>query len=136
MSNGLEIPVEFEGKYLLGPEGAHLNIAGISGLATKTTYAMFLMNSIQQRLDDKVTMIVFNVKGTDLLAIDEPSNRGTDSTAGGRMEEVRVEPDAFQECHLPLSIQESGRARVLAVLYRHRAASLPAIAGAGMELLL
>ena len=64
MSNGLEIPVEFEGKYLLGPEGAHLNIAGISGLATKTTYAMFLMNSIQQRLDDKVTMIIFNVKGT------------------------------------------------------------------------
>lgn len=73
MSNGLEIPVEFEGKYLLGPEGAHLNIAGISGLATKTTYAMFIMNSIQQRLDDKVTMIIFNVKGTDLLAIDEPS---------------------------------------------------------------
>jgi DNA helicase HerA-like ATPase len=73
MSNGLEIPVEFEGKYLLGPEGAHLNIAGISGLATKTTYAMFLMSSIQQRLDKKVTMIIFNVKGTDLLAIDEPS---------------------------------------------------------------
>ena len=73
MSNGLEIPVEFEGKYLLGPEGAHLNIAGISGLATKTTYAMFLMNSIQQRRDDNVTMIIFNVKGTDLLAIDEPS---------------------------------------------------------------
>ena len=73
MSNGLEVPVEFEGNYLLGPEGAHLNIAGISGLATKTTYAMFLMNSIQQRRDDKVTMIIFNVKGTDLLAIDEPS---------------------------------------------------------------
>lgn len=73
MSNGLEVPVEFEGNYLLGPEGAHLNIAGISGLATKTTYAMFLMNSIQQRRDDKVTMVIFNVKGTDLLAIDEPS---------------------------------------------------------------
>ena len=71
-SNGTEVPVEFEGHYLLGPEGAHLNIAGISGLATKTTYAMFLMNSIQQRLGDGVSMIVFNVKGTDLLAIDEP----------------------------------------------------------------
>jgi uncharacterized protein len=71
MSNGCEVPIEFEAAYLLGPEGAHLNIAGISGLATKTSYAMFLMNSIQQRMADKVTMIIFNVKGSDLLAIDE-----------------------------------------------------------------
>lgn len=71
MSNGEEIPVEFEANYLLGPEGAHLNISGISGLATKTSYAMFLMNSIQQKCADDVTMIIFNVKGTDLLSIDE-----------------------------------------------------------------
>lgn len=70
-SNGVEVPVDLEADYLLGPEGAHLNIAGISGLATKTSYAMFLMNSIQQRLGDKVTMIVFNVKGNDLLSIDD-----------------------------------------------------------------
>lgn len=72
-SQGTEVPVELEGRYLLGPEGAHLNIAGISGLATKTTYAMFLLNAIQQRLEDKATMILFNVKGKDLLSIDEPS---------------------------------------------------------------
>jgi len=72
MSNGTEVPVELETDYLLGPEGAHLNIAGISGLATKTSYAMFLLNSIQQRLRDKVTIIVFNVKGNDLLSIDVP----------------------------------------------------------------
>lgn len=74
ISNGEEIPIEFESSYLLGPEGAHLNIAGISGLATKTSYAMFLMNSIQQRMD-KVKMVIFNVKGRDLLQIDEePTN--------------------------------------------------------------
>jgi hypothetical protein len=73
-SNGEEVPIEFEATYLLGPEGAHLNIAGISGLATKTSYAMFLMNSIQQRMADKVTMIIFNVKSEDLLAIDEPNS--------------------------------------------------------------
>lgn len=73
MSNGQEIPIELEADYLLGPEGAHLNIAGISGLATKTSYAMFLLNSIQQKLADKVTMIVFNVKGSDLLCINEPN---------------------------------------------------------------
>jgi len=72
MSNGEEIPIEFEASYLLGPEGAHLNIAGISGLATKTSYAMFLMNSIQQKLPNNVTMIIFNVKKNDLLSIDVP----------------------------------------------------------------
>jgi len=70
MSYGAEVPIEFEANYLLGPEGAHMNIAGISGLATKTSYAMFLMNSIQQKKED-VSMILFNVKGNDLLAIDE-----------------------------------------------------------------
>lgn len=70
MSNGEEVPIELEADYLLGPEGAHLNIAGISGLATKTSYAMFLLNSIQQKLND-VTMIIFNVKGSDLLGINE-----------------------------------------------------------------
>lgn len=33
--------------FLIGPEGAHLNISGISGLASKTSYAMFLMKAIQ-----------------------------------------------------------------------------------------
>lgn len=72
MSNGTEIPIELDARYLLGPEGAHLNIAGISGLATKTSYGMFLLSSIQQVLREKVTIIVFNVKGNDLLAIDDP----------------------------------------------------------------
>ncbi|MHC1783974.1 MAG: ATP-binding protein [Anaerolineaceae bacterium] len=75
MSNGDEIPIEFESSYLIGPEGAHFNIAGISGLATKTSYAMFLMNSIQQKQSEKVKMVIFNVKGSDLLRIDEgPEN--------------------------------------------------------------
>ncbi|MBN1260150.1 MAG: ATP-binding protein [Anaerolineae bacterium] len=78
ISNGEEVPIEVEAEYLLGPEGAHLNIAGISGLATKTSYVMFLLNSIQQRLSDKVAMVIFNVKGNDLLAIDEPNSDLTD----------------------------------------------------------
>jgi DNA helicase HerA-like ATPase len=72
MSYGLEVPIEFDAEYLLGPEGAHLNVAGISGLATKTSYAMFLLNAIQQKMGEKVSMILLNVKGSDLLAIDEP----------------------------------------------------------------
>jgi len=71
MSNGIEIPIHFEGDFVVGPEGAHVNISGISGLATKTSYAMFLMSALQQKRADDVALVIFNVKGADLLSIDE-----------------------------------------------------------------
>jgi hypothetical protein len=71
-SNGAQVRIDFDSRYLLGPEGAHLNIAGISGLATKTSYAIFLLNSVQQRAGNDAAIIIFNVKGSDLLAIDQP----------------------------------------------------------------
>ena len=70
-SNQQQVRIDFDPRYLLGPEGAHLNIAGISGLATKTSYAMFLLNSIQQSATEEAAIVIFNVKGSDLLAIDE-----------------------------------------------------------------
>jgi hypothetical protein len=95
ISNGEEVPIEFEAEYLLGPQGAHLNIAGISGLATKTSYGMFLMNSIQQRLADKAAMVVFNVKGSDLLAIDELDPEFTPAQ-GDEWRKCGVEPTPFK----------------------------------------
>lgn len=71
------LPVNLNSKFIIGPEGAHLNISGISGLAAKTSYAMFLMKAIQERYfrkennDDSVAFVMFNVKGRDLLAIDQ-----------------------------------------------------------------
>ena len=78
----VSLPVYFNSHFLLGPEGAHLNISGISGLAAKTSYAMFLFKSIQQHyinnaeneIKDDVAFVLLNVKGRDLLAIDEPNN--------------------------------------------------------------
>lgn len=72
----IKIPVNFNSHFLIGPEGAHLNISGISGLASKTSYAMFLLKSIQQRYmkcieNESVAFVYLNVKGRDLLAIDE-----------------------------------------------------------------
>ena len=73
------LPVNLNAKFLLGSEGAHLNISGISGLAAKTSYAMFLMKSIQDTYtnkkdeDDSVAFVLFNVKGRDLMAIDRPN---------------------------------------------------------------
>lgn len=71
MTNDEVVDINFEADFLIGPEGAHLNIAGISGLATKTSYAMFLLSALQQKFTDEVSIIIFNVKGRDLLSIDE-----------------------------------------------------------------
>lgn len=74
------LPVNLNSKFIIGPEGAHLNISGISGLASKTSYAMFLLKAIQDRYmkkeskdndEDNVAFVLFNVKGKDLLAIDQ-----------------------------------------------------------------
>jgi len=73
MSNGTKVRVFLDRRYVLGPEGAHVNIAGISGLATKTSYAMFLIQSIMQTVGEKdVAVILLNVKQNDLLVIDKP----------------------------------------------------------------
>ena len=72
MSNGVKVPVMLDADYLVGPEAAHVNISGISGLATKTSYLMFLIQSLYQTLGkDKLALIIFNVKQQDLLHIDE-----------------------------------------------------------------
>lgn len=66
------LPVNLDAQFILGSEGAHLNISGISGLAAKTSYAMFLMKSIQENFSD-CAFIIFNVKGKDLMAIHKPN---------------------------------------------------------------
>lgn len=76
----ITLPVHLNTEFLLGPEGAHLNISGISGLASKTSYAMFLMKAIQDRYlqhsdaEDNVAFVIFNVKGKDLMAIDKKND--------------------------------------------------------------
>lgn len=66
-SNNVNVPIPYNGEFLIGPEGAHLNVSGISGLATKTSYIMFLLKAIQHRYGDDVAIIIMNVKGDDLL---------------------------------------------------------------------
>ena len=84
-SEEITLPVYLNSKFILGPEGAHLNISGISGLAAKTSYAMFLMKAIQDQclnadeMDGSVAFVIFNVKGRDLMAIDRPNEFSSDS---------------------------------------------------------
>ncbi|MGV8148966.1 MAG: ATP-binding protein [Alkaliphilus sp.] len=98
-SEKVTLPVHIDSKFLLGPEGAHLNISGISGLAAKTSYAMFLLKAIQDKCleesandnsGDNIAFVVFNVKGKDLLAIDEP-NEFTDCNDAKKNEQDEEE---------------------------------------------
>ena len=76
-SNNVIVPIKYNSAFIIGPEGAHINISGISGLATKTSYVMFLLKAIQYKCKDDVSIIVLNVKGDDLLHIHQPNNKIT-----------------------------------------------------------
>ncbi|MCS7307388.1 MAG: ATP-binding protein [Aquificaceae bacterium] len=69
--NGNVVYVNYH--FINGVEGAHVSISGMSGIATKTSYALFLLYSILDKAGDKdrVHGIIFNVKGKDLLWIDK-----------------------------------------------------------------
>jgi len=93
----LKIKVDLNANFLIGPEGAHLNVSGISGLAAKTSYSMFLLNAIQQKFQakDDIAYVFFNVKGRDLLAIDEPNTELKDEDKA-LYEELGLEPKPFK----------------------------------------
>ena len=65
-------------EFLDGTRGAHVNISGVSGVATKTSYASFLLYSMfhsgvlgPEAANTKA--LIFNVKGEDLLFLDHPN---------------------------------------------------------------
>jgi len=75
-SGGMEAPIYVDADFLLGPEAAHLNITGVSGLATKTSAVEFLLSSIFQTFPahkGSVAAVCFNVKGPDLCFLDQPA---------------------------------------------------------------
>src|ERR671920_1728788 len=74
-AGGLESPVYLDGDFLLGPEAAHLNITGVSGLATKTSAVEWLLASLFAHFPaskGSVAAVCFNVKGPDLCYLDQP----------------------------------------------------------------
>ena len=78
---GLEAPIYLDAEFLLGPEAAHLNITGVSGLATKTSAVAFLLGSIFQTFPagkGSVAAVCFNVKGPDLCFLDQPAELSED----------------------------------------------------------
>jgi hypothetical protein len=70
-SIGENIVVLLDADYLLGPQSAHANVSGITGLATKTSYMMFLLYSVNQIHPNEYINIIFNVKQADLMKIED-----------------------------------------------------------------
>jgi DNA helicase HerA-like ATPase len=67
-------------EFLDGTRGAHASISGVSGVATKTSYATFLIYSLFHSgalgIDAaNAKALIFNVKGEDLLWLDKPNAR-------------------------------------------------------------
>ena len=113
----ITLPVHFNSQFLIGPEGAHLNISGISGLAAKTSYTMFLMKAIQEQYlqmsnsNDSVAFVIFNVKGRDLLAIDEPNEniKAEEKKRYVEMLGLSTEPFKNVKYHYPYSNQSNAK---------------------------
>src|SRR5688500_18685029 len=92
----MEAPIYLDADFLLGPEAAHLNITGVSGLATKTSAVEWLLASIFAHFPEQkgsVAAVCFNVKGPDLLFLDQPGHLADDDLAA--YEKLGVPPKPF-----------------------------------------
>ena len=76
-AGGTDAPIYLDADFLLGPEAAHLNITGVSGLATKTSAIEWILSSIFAHFPAQkgsVAALCFNVKGPDLCFLDKPGD--------------------------------------------------------------
>jgi hypothetical protein len=94
--DGTVAEVAVDEDFLLGPEGAHLNVSGISGLAAKTSAVQFILKSLQVHTKKSVAFVMFNVKSRDLLYIDQPNPRAKeDDWATGTYTKLSIPLEPF-----------------------------------------
>lgn len=97
-AGGTDAPIYLDADFLIGPEAAHLNITGVSGLATKTSAIEWIMKSIFTHFPEKkgsVAALAFNVKGPDLCFLDQPGEIGDDDRL--LYEKCDVQPAPFDK---------------------------------------
>ena len=74
-AGGTDSPIYLDADFLVGPEAAHLNISGVSGLATKTSAVEWILASLFTHFPAQkgsIAAVLFNVKGPDLCFLDQP----------------------------------------------------------------
>jgi len=97
-----ELPVHIDLDFFDGRKGGHMSISGISGVATKTSFALFFLRMLTAREHATIVgegaanlrVLVFNVKGEDLLWLDKP-NRFFDEEAANGWAALGVEASPF-----------------------------------------
>ena len=93
-------PVFADVDFFDGRKGGHMSISGISGVATKTSYALFFIRMLTSRPDilgegaANLRVLVFNVKGEDLLWLDK-RNRYLDQEAIEAWNRLGLRPAPF-----------------------------------------
>jgi DNA helicase HerA-like ATPase len=100
--DGLPMYVNLD--FLDGTRGAHVNISGISGVATKTTYATFLLygifnSGVLGREAANTKALIFNVKGEDLLFLDH-ENVQLSPAQSQKYRDLGMMPGAFSSVQI------------------------------------
>lgn len=104
-------PVFCDFTFLNGEKGGHISISGVSGVATKTSYALFFLYMLFETEAGRAMLgqsspltraLVFNVKGEDLLHIDRANAKfAPEGTAAEQWISLGVEhPGPFTDVAL------------------------------------
>ncbi|HET7482431.1 MAG TPA: ATP-binding protein [Actinomycetota bacterium] len=94
-------PVWADIDFFDGTKGAHMSISGVSGVATKTSYALFFLRCLTSHPEilgqsaRNLRVLVFNVKGEDLMFLDKP-NKDFEPEDAQRWERLGMEATPFQ----------------------------------------
>jgi DNA helicase HerA-like ATPase len=120
-------PVYANLDFLDGSRGAHVNISGISGVATKTSYATFLLHSLFRSgaLGGEAAnthAIVFNVKGEDLLFLDRRNGR-LEAPAREDYGRLGLPAEAFDSVQVLAPVRPGSRERMPATGSRQEGVS-------------
>lgn len=91
-------PVYLDLDFLDGTRGGHVSISGVSGVATKTSFATWLLYSVFRggALGNahNARALVFSVKGEDLLLLDHANTR-IDDTERGKYAKLGLPAEPF-----------------------------------------
>lgn len=83
-----------------GRKGGHISISGVSGVATKTSFALAFLRSLTAHPDafgqaaSNLRVLVFNVKSEDLLWLDKPNKGFTEQNRDDWLQ-LGIEPEPF-----------------------------------------
>ena len=132
-------PVYADMRFVDGRSGGHVSISGISGVATKTSYALFLLYQLletEQGMEllggragrESVRALVFNTKGEDLLHVDRPNAEFAGRPeAAGKWRALGVdEPGPFRSVRLYAPRQSDGSPHTVANVQTRKTADVNA----------